>query len=640
MIIDVKKFLFVGAQEDLEDFFKKAQQKGFIEFIPPKGKKVYQPTAAIERLSAAIKILRKQPPRKMDERRRNREECLKIAEEVINLKAESETLAEQIRITQAEIVRVGPLGDFLLDDLDYIKEHGHRTVRFFCMKSSRREEFQELDGLLYLGTEYDLDYYMSISKKLIHLPYMMEMKVDLPVGALRDKLSVLEIDLRKAETRLKEHVKDLDSLREVIIDELNDHHLLAAKNEVAYPLNGGLFVIEAWIPKNKVNSLFAMLQGMAVHAEPIITESQDRVPTYMENKGLGKVGEDLVHIYDTPAANDKDPSLWVLWSFCLFFAMIIADAGYGLLFLGLAIFLKFKVPHLKGSGKRFLKLIVLLSASCIVWGVLTTAYFGINILPENPLSRISMVGYLAEKKADYHMRTHDAVYTSIIHDYPILKDATNGQQLLKTQVPSQKKGDLYPVLNEFRGSILLELSLLVGVLHIAFSLLRYLGRNWAGLGWLVFMIGGYLYFPSNLQATSLVNFLGWVSLEAGKEIGLQMIYIGIGGAVVLALIQKRLKGLTEIMNLITVFADVLSYLRLYALSLASTIMADTFNEIGVEIGLAVGVLVILAGHSINLMLATMGGVIHGLRLNFIEWYHYSFEGGGRLFAPLQKLKLK
>ncbi|MBS3903367.1 MAG: hypothetical protein KGZ30_03295 [Anaplasmataceae bacterium] len=638
MIVDVKKYLFIGVKEDIEHFFERAQQKGFLEFIPANGKKAFQFTPAIDCLTQALRILRKQPLGKMEEKREGREDALRIAEEVITLKAEAETIAEQIRVIQADIVRVGPLGDFQLEDLSFIEEHGHRTIRFFCMKSAKRDEMKDHDELLYLGTEYDLDYYMSLSKSPIRSPLMMEMKIDLPVGALREKLRALEKHLHKTESQLKKLVKEMNFLHEVLIEELNGYHLAVAKNGVAYPSENSLFVIEAWVPKNKVHSLFAMLQGMAVHAEAIVTEKSDRVPTYMENKGLGKVGEDLVHIYDTPATDDKDPSRWVLWSFCLFFAMIIADAGYGLLFLALAIFVKIKVPHLKGSGQRFIKLLGLLSISCIIWGALTTSYFGISILPSNILSRISMVSYLAEKKADYHLSRQDKVYKDFIHDYPELATAKTGQEILQTPVHGKKKGDTYPILEDFSSSILLELSLLIGVLHIGLSLIRYLGRNWAGLGWVIFMAGGYFYFPSIVQATSLLNFMGWISPTMATDIGIQMIYIGIALASTLAIVQKRFKGLTEVMNVIAVFADVLSYLRLYALSLAATIMADTFNEIGVEIGLALGVVVILAGHSVNLLLGTMGGVIHGLRLNFIEWYHYSFEGGGRLFAPLQKLK--
>jgi len=80
---------------------------------------------------------------------------------------------------------------------------------------------------------------------------------------------------------------------------------------------------------------------------------------------------------------------------------------------------------------------------------------------------------------------------------------------------------------------------------------------------------------------------------------------------------------------------VLSYLRLYALGLAGSLMAVTFNQMGTEFGLATGVFIILLGHIANLGIVAMAGTIHGLRLNFLEWYHFCFEGGGKLFNPLQ-----
>jgi V/A-type H+-transporting ATPase subunit I len=154
------------------------------------------------------------------------------------------------------------------------------------------------------------------------------------------------------------------------------------------------------------------------------------------------------------------------------------------------------------------------------------------------------------------------------------------------------------------------------------------------------MIGGYLFIPSILNATTILEFMGVISKPVAAALGQQCLYGGLSFALVSAVIQHRLKGLGEIANMVQVFADVLSYLRLYALSLAGAIMASTFNQEGSALGLFVGFIVILAGHVVNMQLALMGGVIHGLRLNFLEWYHYCFDGGGRLFKPLKKLKLK
>ena len=102
------------------------------------------------------------------------------------------------------------------------------------------------------------------------------------------------------------------------------------------------------------------------------------------------------------------------------------------------------------------------------------------------------------------------------------------------------------------------------------------------------------------------------------------------------LIQQRWLGLTIVFKVIEVFADTLSYLRLYALGLAGMVMASTFNDMGAMVGGGIlGAIVILFGHSVNITLTVAAGVLHGLRLNFLEWYHHSFEGEGRKFRPLK-----
>jgi len=100
-------------------------------------------------------------------------------------------------------------------------------------------------------------------------------------------------------------------------------------------------------------------------------------------------------------------------------------------------------------------------------------------------------------------------------------------------------------------------------------------------------------------------------------------------------LKNKWLGLLEIMNSIQVFADILSYLRLYALGLAGAIVAATINEMAAKMPVVIAFVVILMAHGINMILGIMSGVIHGLRLNFLEWYHYSFEGGGKAFKPLR-----
>lgn len=124
--------------------------------------------------------------------------------------------------------------------------------------------------------------------------------------------------------------------------------------------------------------------------------------------------------------------------------------------------------------------------------------------------------------------------------------------------------------------------------------MRYADKNWAGIGWALFILGAYLYFPSILGAVSLIHYLFHVPYVAGALLGKYLVYSGIGLAAVLALIQRRLAGLGEVMHVIQVFADVMSYLRIYALSLAGMIMASTFNDIAMSMPFYIGILIIFS----------------------------------------------
>jgi V/A-type H+-transporting ATPase subunit I len=111
--------------------------------------------------------------------------------------------------------------------------------------------------------------------------------------------------------------------------------------------------------------------------------------------------------------------------------------------------------------------------------------------------------------------------------------------------------------------------------------------------------------------------------------------------------RRLLAGLLAIaMNISKLFGDVLSYLRLFALALASASLAETFNQLAQSAsrtlagaGMLAAVLILLAGHSLNLLLGLMSGVVHGLRLNFIEFYSWGLTGEGHPFRPFRKKEI-
>lgn len=635
MRIDLKKYLFIGFKSRKDAFFKEAQELGIIHFINMQAK-VKEVSEDVNQLNKALKILRGQPVAGQEELA---DQTLAdgLAHEIVALKHELERLAEEERVLRLDISRVAIFGRFSVDMLRKFEKDSRRVVQFFYAKQGFSEEADLPEGLIFVGTDNGLDYFIAINREPVVYERMVEMQVPESVGMLKEKETKNKAAMHSAEQRLKGYAKYQEFLQHALVAKLNHQNLYAAKNAAKSEIEGDLFVAEGWVPVNKIQALFDLAQTSDVHVEEIAIEDTDVVPTYLENEGMHRIGEDLVHIYDTPSHKDKDPSLWVLLSFSLFFGLIIGDAGYGLVFLAVALYIRFKTGPLKDTGKRLWTLLLILSTASIFWGLFSHSFFGIEMSIDNSVRKVSGLDWLAAKKVEFFVNHPDETLKEWEIRYPKIKGLKDPQEILRNAVKQANGSESHELSGKLSDGILMELALLIGIIHIIFGFLRYLSRQWAGLGWIIFLVGCYLYFPSYLGAISMMNYLFGVSVEAAAHGGMVLIWVGIALAFILGIIQDKIYGLLQVMNLIQVFGDVLSYLRLYALGLAGAIVMATINEFAASLNFVLGALLFIIGHLTNMALGIMGGFIHGLRLNFIEWYHYSFEGGGKMFDPLRKL---
>lgn len=635
MRIDVKKFLFGGSAPQKEMFFKRAQELGFIHFNNTEARSFKDVPQDVQNLGMAIKVLLGLPTLKQEEAD-DYALADEFANEILRLKHALELNYEKLRMLKLEIERVRIFGSFSKDDIDYIDKQGNRKIQFFYAKQGFSETPDLPKELIYIGSEHNLEYFVAINKEKTSYERMVEMQIDEPYDVLLEKQNALFIDNEKFEKRLKKYAKYNTFLHHALVNKLNDYHLEAATLSAKLELDGELYFAEGFVPLDKISEMKDLTADMNVYVGEVAIDEDDVIPTYLKNEGAHKIGEDLVHIYDTPSHTDKDPSIWVLGAFTLFFSMIIGDAGYGLVFLCTALFIRYKTGALQGLNNRLWKLFVILSVACIFWGTMSHSFFGIEMSVNTKFHQVSLLNWLAEKKAEYYLVHHGKTYDAWIKDYPKIKDAKTGEEVLKYGVKIVNGKEKHEVANRLNDGIMLEIALLVGLVHVSISFIRYLDRNWSGFGWILFLIGCYLYFPSYLKTISMTNYIFGVSVVEAANGGLVLIYLGLGLAFLLAIIKHKLFGLLEIMNVIQVFGDILSYLRLYALGLAGAIVMATINEFAFSMNFILGTWLFIIGHLMNMALGVMGGVIHGLRLNFIEWYHYSFEGGGKKFNPLRK----
>lgn len=356
-----------------------------------------------------------------------------------------------------------------------------------------------------------------------------------------------------------------------------------------------LFALEAWVPREHIDELAAYAQQHGFVFEYRPPAPDESPPTLMRNPPRVEAGEDLVNFYMTPGYWTWDPSAIVYVSFGIFFAMILADAGYAAV-LGLGLLLMWRklgrpttgdalltsaadieqgqpaAP--RTAGQRFRPMLLLIVLTSLVYGVLVGSYFGLAPPSNSLLGRLHLL------------------------------DMTNSQRMM-------------------------GISVLVGASHVILANVMDARRyaDWrdglASLGWAAAVGGGLLAAAGfAIPAAAFLKVVGGVAAAIGL---LLVLSFTARHEKPLGRLIGGLLGLTKIS---AAFGDILSYLRLFALGLASASLATAFNDMAAGIhsglprlGLLLALLVLLFGHALNLLLGVSSGVIHGLRLNVIEFFN-------------------
>jgi V/A-type H+-transporting ATPase subunit I len=283
-----------------------------------------------------------------------------------------------------------------------------------------------------------------------------------------------------------------------------------------------------------------------------------------------------------------DPSKAVFIAFAIFFGMIFSDAGYGLV-LGIGTLAAWRRLGRVPGGPR--GLLVALVISSVAYGVLVGSYFGLEPSPGSWLAA-----------------------AHVLH-----------------------AGD---------QGLMMLISIGVGVAHLSLANLVTAWRRRSSLsamgplGWTCVLVGGY-WAGLARSHPNLARLGFW-----GVGLGLALVLLfssqhpfRLAPRALLSRLLEGLKGLTEVSK---VFGDVLSYLRLFALGLAAIKLAEAFNDLAAGsfalrgVGVLLGIVVLVVGHVINLAMGIMGGVVHGLRLNVIEFFNWSLPEEGERFRAFSR----
>ncbi|WP_171120947.1 MULTISPECIES: V-type ATP synthase subunit I [unclassified Ruegeria] len=414
----------------------------------------------------------------------------------------------------------------------------------------------------------------------------------LPIHELEAQLEEAEIAIEALEAERVAQTRYLTLMRRNLSAAESAAELAHATQKVRDA--EAMFALQGWVPEDRIEAVLDMAKSK--DAAVLIEEPgpDDNPPTLLEQPEDRSAAVDLALFYQVPGYKDWDPSIIVAASFALFFAMIVADAGYGaVILLGLLAFWKRmgKTP----SERSWRRYGVMISSATIIYGVLVGSYFGASPAEGTVWAKLKILD-----------------------------------------------------LNNFGAMMMI--SIVVGVLHLVLANALAARAAWgqrravANLGWIGALIGGFILWLSYMKGGTMLP--GSIVLAAG----VLAIVLFSSERVVRKPIDwlwRLIDGLQSLAGAMGAFGDVLSYMRLFALGLASASLAITFNDLAVSVmqamkgpGILFGLLILIVGHILNFALAMMSGVVHGLRLNYIEFFKWGLPDEGIVFRPFARKEVQ
>lgn len=390
----------------------------------------------------------------------------------------------------------------------------------------------------------------------------------------------------------------------------------------------GLFALQGWIPEVKIPALQEALKAAGLEAALQFTQPADDEdpPTAVEYAWWARPIKGLFDILGTvPGYREPDLAPYFMIALPIFAAMLIGDAGYGLLCVLLPLIFRKKVVQF--AGRDMTNLIIIFGVLTMVWGVLTANYFGIQ--PEN-------LAYLDTQNKLYVLGADPGNVQALIAKGGTLGAIAGWMCKLAPLYPLTDAGIPDGTLSR---NLLMMISFVIGTIHLVGAQLLQAWtnrKNRTGIA----SFGFALLLAGMLGVVWLLLFK---DVDGGKYMWMPMsVSSGLmiaGGVLIVFSARNPVLGLIgNILPAISTFSDTMSYIRLMAVGMASYYIAFAFNylvgEISANAHWSIGLVILLCGHALNAALCAIALFAHGVRLNMLEFSNNAgVQWAGHAYAP-------
>jgi len=371
--------------------------------------------------------------------------------------------------------------------------------------------------------------------------------------------------------------------------------------------------VTGFLPYDRVDDVKAAAEEHGWGVVVRDPDPEEQVPTQVRNPKPVQMIKPVFDLLGTvPGYREMDISFFFLLFFVVFFAMIIGDGGYGAILLIGTVVAAARGARRGNKPGPGTALMVVLSTATVVWGAITGNWFGYAPFAELPVLRefvipsISAENEASTQTIQYMTFVIGTIHLSIAHVWNFFRELRTRPRVAALE----QLGWLSMVL----GLYYLVLELVLGT--VAVSIVP--RPNW----WMSMIVGG------------LIAVMAFGRQESGQNF-----FIGVAKGVA-NIITTALDG-------ISAFSDIISYIRLFAVGLASLAIAQAFNSMAGGVaesmggagGAVVAALILFLGHSLNLAMGALSVIVHGVRLNMLEFSgHLGMEWTGVEYSPFRARK--